>query len=106
MINQPYKCVGLHFIQPNPRRLKNSNSGFELMRPNKLRNRRYRTARITRQKRALFERLFKQVFHTLPAAARDLLKTIPVAVDDYPTTVIETDWALYTDDFYGLYGGA
>ena len=75
------------------------------MKSNKLRNRRYRTARITRQKRALFERLFKQVFHTLPAAARDLLKTIPVAVDDYPTTVIQTEMKVDSDELFGLYTG-
>ena len=75
------------------------------MKLRKLRYHRYPTARITRRERALFDRLFKQVFHTLPAAARDLLKTIPVAVDDYPATGIQTEMDVDSDELFGLYTG-
>lgn len=75
------------------------------MKLSKSRYRRYPTDRLTRQERALFDRLFKQVFHTLPAAARDLLKTISVAVEDYPTTVIQTEMKVDNDELFGLYIG-
>ncbi|MBF8270892.1 MAG: hypothetical protein HW386_2601 [Gammaproteobacteria bacterium] len=61
--------------------------------------------RITRLERALFDRLFKQVLHTLPAAARDLLKTIPVAVDDYASTEIQSEMQVDSDELFGLYTG-
>ena len=75
------------------------------MKPGKSRSRRYPAARITRQERALFDRLFKQVFHTLPAAARDLLKIIAVAVEDFPATAIQSEMEVDSDELFGLYTG-
>lgn len=66
---------------------------------------RHPVTRITRRQRALFERLFKQVLHTLPAAARDLLQTMPVAVDDYPSAEVQDEMDVAVDELFGLYTG-
>ena len=60
---------------------------------------------ITPAERELFEHEFRQVLRTLPAPASTLLKTIPVAVDDYPSEEVRADMQVGHDELFGLYTG-
>jgi predicted Zn-dependent protease with MMP-like domain len=59
----------------------------------------------TRRERALFDRIFRQVLHTLPAAARAQLQTIPIAVDDFPAPDLRVELDAGSEDLFGLYTG-
>ena len=62
-------------------------------------------SRINLAQRYLFDQLFKRVLRSLPAAARALLKTIPVVVEDYPSAEVLAEMDAERDELFGLYTG-
>jgi predicted Zn-dependent protease with MMP-like domain len=60
---------------------------------------------LTHADRGLFDQEFEQVLRALPPAARELLNTIAVAVEDYPADDVLDEMDADRDELFGLYTG-